>query len=170
MPAMDQCGHAEASPTRTLLGTGLAGVVPVALFIAALFETTEAGQTWQTLSPPIGYTFGGVSSLVGGYLIAPLIPRAGTTGDRLAQLSPDGTWTMLPPFAAGDYPTSGGVDPDNPARIYAAVPLSQVRMALLVTTDRGSTWQTVHIWQATTELQVSMATNRRILVQATVNA
>ena len=139
----------------------------------AAYETTDTGQTWQILTPPAGYTLSlnsGSTSLVGGYVTASLIPSAGTTGDRLGQLSPEGTWTILPPFAAGYYPTSSSVDPDNPAHIYAAVPLSQVRMALIVTTDRESTWQTVHIWNAAIALRIWTVTNGRVVVQADVNA
>ena len=134
----------------------------------AAYETTDTGQTWQTLTPPAGYTMS-LSSLVGGYLTAALIPSAGTTGPRLGQRSPEGTWTILPPFDEG-FPTSIGVDPDNSAHIYAAVSLSQVRMALIVTTDRGSTWRTVHIWNAATLLDIWTATNGRVVVQADVNA
>jgi hypothetical protein len=139
----------------------------------AVYETTDTGQTWQTLTPPSGYTmslYTGSTSLVGGYLTAALTASAGTTGLHLGQRSPDGTWTSLHTFDAGDYPTSLSVDPDNPAHIYAAVPLSPIGMALIVTTDRGSTWQTVQTWQTATRCQVWTATAGRVLVEADVNA
>jgi hypothetical protein len=138
------------------------GIVPT------VYETTNAGQSWQVLTPPSGYSvlLNDVStSLVGGYLTAYLNPSAPSGTIRVAERSPDGSWSNLT-TPQGAVPTSFSVDPDDPAHLYASVPIGRVGMSLAMTADGGSTWKTVNVWKTAARLQIWTGTGRRVFVEA----
>ena len=149
----------------------------------ALVYTTDAGVTWRSVPAPrnaVAQLTGPIVAattilLVNGVLLAQLAP-----GYRLAELTlgQRSTWrpvdaalfsliqTMSPSvILAGNTVEAFALDPQDSARIYAAMPLGAKGVDIFRSDDSGDTWQNMLTLPTTERVQLWTAQQHRVYVE-----
>ncbi|HET8905739.1 MAG TPA: hypothetical protein VFN11_02110 [Ktedonobacterales bacterium] len=110
-----------------------------------MMVTTNAGATWKRLQSSSQFIASVAMALAGGHIFGIVLPQ--DSDWRLAELSiHGGAWRMLdttmPHGALFDSQIPVGVDPDDPATMYADVQLNNIS-SIIATHDGGVSWRVV---------------------------
>lgn len=146
---------------------------------SALLVTTDAGQTWRTLSVPTGYEiasmvsrFGAQTVLVGGSMVMVLRNQQAST-PQLAEVTTDGMWHFISmpngnsQRQEGTFPSieAYALDPDSPSDIYVTVSLGAVGVTLFGSTDAGSSWHVLRVWPTAYHVRLWTATDGQVFAE-----
>jgi hypothetical protein len=143
------------------------------------YITTNAGQTWRTLTPPPGDVMHDLINLTGGTVLA-TVSTPTFQNWHLAEtiLSPNGNsaWQMidatLPDLYPAQYPgylnapQAIAVDPDNPAHIYVVMAaVAAAGDVLYATNDNGGSWQRLYQLPTANRIALWTRTPHRVYLE-----